>query len=264
VLADRQRLKQVLLNLLSNAIKYNRTGGSIVVACDEVAGDRLRLSVTDTGMGIPADRMDRLFTPFERMGAEHTATEGTGLGLALSKRLMEAMGGSIGAESHAPDGITFWIELPLAEGQLERWDRLEGATADAACPAPSGRTHRILYVEDNLANLALVRRILSRRPGIELIPSMQGELALELAQLHRPDLVLLDLHLPGIPGDEVLRRLRLTPETREIPVVVVSADATPGQAARLLAAGAQGYLTKPLDVRSVLATVDDALGAVAA
>jgi PAS domain S-box-containing protein len=270
VLADRQRLKQVLLNLLSNAIKYNRACGSILVTCEAVPGDRLRVTVRDTGPGIPVDRMDRLFTPFERLGAEHTSAEGTGLGLAVAKQLTDAMGGSIGAVSHAPEGSTFWIELPLAERPAEPLAeppvRPVRATPAAACPERSSRTLRILYVEDNLANLALVRRILLRRPDIELVPSMRGELALQLARLQPPDLILLDLHLPGISGEEVLVGLRETPETRDVPVVVVSADAAGAEAAHRHAGGAvQAYLVKPLDPRSVLAAVDDALvaGAVA-
>jgi PAS domain S-box-containing protein len=262
VLADRQRLKQVLLNLLSNAIKYNHEAGSILVTCEETPENRLRIAVKDTGPGIPANRMDRLFTPFERLGAEGTSTEGTGLGLALSKRLAEAMGGSVGAESHAPHGTTFWIDLPLAESQLDRLDRLGGNTPGMVAAIPSERTMRILYVEDNLANLALVTRILARRSEITLIPAMQGELALDLARLHQPDLILLDLHLPDIHGEEVLRRLRSTPETADIPIVVVSADATDGQAGRLLACGAQGYLTKPIDVRRFTSVVNETLGAV--
>jgi PAS domain S-box-containing protein len=258
VLADRQRLKQVLLNLLSNAIKYNREAGSIVVACEARPDDRLRITVRDTGHGLPPDSMDRLFTPFERLGAERTSTEGTGLGLALSKRIVEAMGGTIGAESHAPDGSTFWVELSAVAAPLERWET-EGAHAADATRAGTGVTRRILYVEDNAANLALVRRILTRWPEIELIPSVQGELALDLARRHRPDLVLLDLHLPGIPGEEVLRGLRAAPETRDIPVVVVSADVTDGRESRLVEQGAQGFLSKPIDVPRFTALVDDLL-----
>jgi PAS domain S-box-containing protein len=261
VLADRQRLKQVLLNMLSNAIKYNVAGGTIVLTAEEAAPGRLRVSVTDTGLGIAAGRMERLFTPFDRLGAEQTDTEGTGLGLALSKRLAEAMGGSMGAESRIGEGSTFWIELPLAEGQVERWERLEGDAPAPVTPTPAERTFTLLYVEDNLANLALVKRILARRPDITVVSAMQGELALELAAVHQPDLILLDLHLPGIPGDEVLRRLRQGAATRAIPVIVVSADATTGQPARLVGAGAQAYLTKPLDVRHFMRAVEDALGA---
>ncbi|HEU4628593.1 MAG TPA: MHYT domain-containing protein [Gemmatimonadaceae bacterium] len=264
VMADRQRLKQVLLNLLSNAIKYNVEGGSVVVTCTDVPVGRLRVTVQDTGPGIPADRMDRLFMPFERLGAEQTGVEGTGLGLALSRRLAEAMGGSLGAESTVGGGSTFWIELPLAESQVERWERLQGEIPAPAEARPADRTVKILYVEDNLANLALVQRILARRPELELIPAMQGELAVELARLHQPDLVLLDLHLPDISGEEVLRRLRQGPDTRALPVIVVSADATSEQPGRLLASGAQGYLTKPLDVRRFVSVVDEMLATGAA
>jgi PAS domain S-box-containing protein len=258
VLADRQRLKQVLLNLLSNAIKYNREAGSIVVACDTRPDARLRISVRDTGPGLPAESMDRLFTPFERLGAERTLTEGTGLGLALSKRIVEAMDGTIGAESHAPDGSTFWLELSVAAAPVGEWGADAGADLQAARAHP-GVSRRILYVEDNVANLTLVRRILTRWPEIELITSMQGELALDLARRHRPDLVLLDLHLPGIPGEEVLRALRGSPETRAIPVVVVSADVTSGREDRLLAQGAHAFLAKPLDVLRFTRLVDELL-----
>jgi PAS domain S-box-containing protein len=258
VLADRQRLKQVLLNLLSNAIKYNRHGGSVVVTCEETGGAALRIVVRDTGPGIPPDRLDRLFVPFERLGAEQTGVEGTGLGLALSKRLAEAMGGSMGASGEGVDGgtgSTFWIELPLAEGQIERWEREARDAPDAPAVPGDERDRTILYVEDNLANLALVQRILARRPGVKVIPCMQGELALDLARVHRPELILLDLHLPDINGEEVLRRLRRIPETRDIPVIIISADATSGVRERL-ATEAQGFLTKPIDVGQFLETVD--------
>ena len=258
VMADRQRLKQVLLNLLSNAIKYNRKGGTVVVACEEAPGERLRVVVRDTGAGIPPERMERLFTPFERLGAEQTGVEGTGLGLALSRRLAEAMGGSMGAISEGVDGgtgSTFWIELPLAEGQIERWERLDEHEPHAAAAEVDATGRTILYVEDNLANLTLVQRILARRPGVNLIPCMQGELALDLARVHRPELILLDLHLPDINGEEVLRRLRRIPETRDIPVIVISADATSSVRERL-ATEAQGFLTKPIDVAQFLEAVD--------
>jgi PAS domain S-box-containing protein len=261
VLADRQRLKQVLLNLMSNAIKYNNAGGTVVVGCELLPERRLRIAVKDSGVGIPADRIDRLFTPFERLGAERTDVEGTGLGLALCKRLAEAMGGSMGAASRDGEGSTFWIELPLAESQVERWERIEAEVPDSERSVVPSQGLKILYVEDNLANLALVQRILSRRTDVELIPAMQGEIALELAQLHQPDLILLDLHLPGISGEQVLKRLRQESATRHLPVIVVSADATAGQPQRLLDAGAQGYLTKPLDVRRFIDVVDETLAA---
>jgi PAS domain S-box-containing protein len=256
--ADKQRLKQVLLNLLSNAIKYNREGGSVTVSVDYTEGERLRLLVSDTGPGIAAEQLGKLFTPFERLGAEEGAVEGTGLGLALSKRLVEAMGGELSVASEVGVGTTFSVELTLARSPEE--------TVKAAMPvavvSPNGGSapkKTILYVEDNLSNFKLVEQILSSRPELELLTAMQGNLGLELAQRHRPDLILLDVHLPGMPGDQVLRRLKDDAETRDIPVVIVSADATAGQIERLLEAGARAYLTKPLDVRGFLQVVEDAL-----
>jgi PAS domain S-box-containing protein len=258
--ADRQRLKQVLLNLVANAVKYNREGGRAHVSCEPAAEGRLRIVISDTGPGIPEAKLGRLFTAFDRLGAEQTGVEGTGLGLALSKRLVEAMRGAMGVTSELGHGSTFWIELPNAESQLSRLERMEGDGArDSELKAASERRYTILYVEDNLSNLTLVQRILSRRSDIELIPAMQGGLAVELARLHRPDLVLLDLHLPDIPGEDVLRHLRQAPDCRDIPVVVLSADATQGQIDRLISAGAHAYVTKPLDVKPFIAIVDEVL-----
>jgi signal transduction histidine kinase/ActR/RegA family two-component response regulator len=257
VSADRQRLKQVLLNLLSNAVKYNREDGGIDVRIAPVDPDRLRLFVVDTGPGIAAGRMERLFEPFERLGAEGTSIEGTGLGLALARRLMEAMGGTIGVDSEPGRGSTFWIELAAAESPIAAFERVNG---HAAAPNGDGPPdHTLLLIEDNLSNLALIERILHARPGVALLSAMQGGLGLELARQHRPDLILLDLHLPDIPGHEVLHRLRADPVTRDTPIVVVSADATRGRVQRLMDQGATGYLTKPLDVAELLSVVDDAI-----
>jgi PAS domain S-box-containing protein len=260
VLADRQRLKQILLNVIANAVKYNRQGGSATVTCEEEGAERLRIVVTDTGPGIAPDKVARLFTPFDRLGAESSGIEGTGLGLALSKRLAEAMDGVIGVRSDAGTGSTFWIDLPRASSPMVQ---LEEAGLDATI-GDAGRNHiasrrTILYVEDNLSNLTLVQRIVSLRAEIELIPAMQGGLALELARSHRPDLILLDLHLPDIQGDEVLRQLRSDPEFRDTPVVILSADATKGQPDKLMALGALAYLTKPLDVKHFIELIDSLL-----
>jgi PAS domain S-box-containing protein len=257
VLADHQRLKQVLMNVLSNAVKYNREGGAVTVSREPVPGDRVRIAVADTGAGIPAEEMDRLFLPFERLGAERTPVEGTGVGLSISKRLVELMGGEIGAESQAGHGSTFWIELELSEAPEDRAEAQAEHVAEVE--APPARERTMLYVEDNLSNLRLVERILERRPTTRLIAAMQGGLALELAQEHRPDLILLDVHLPDIDGDEVFRRLREDPETREIPVIMVSAEATPRKVERFVSAGARAYLTKPLDVKHFLEVIDEIL-----
>jgi PAS domain S-box-containing protein len=257
VVADRQRLKQVLLNLLSNAVKYNREGGRITVRCDRVGEERLRINVIDTGYGIPPEYLDRLFHPFDRLGAEQGSVEGTGMGLVLSKGLVEAMAGVLGLESTLDVGSTFWVELPLAEGPIERYERTH--PPDTIEAAPSRPPRVILQIEDNLASVKLVQRIVERRPDIEVLAAMQGRLGLDLAREHRPDLILLDLHLPDMSGHEVLRLLKSYPETRRLPVVVLSADATQTHVARLTDAGAFGYLTKPLDVAEFLRMVDSAV-----
>ncbi len=256
--ADRQRLSQVVLNLLSNAVKYNRVGGSVGLSCTALPDGRRRLGISDTGPGIsPADQ-SRLFIPFERLGAETSTVEGTGIGLALSKRLVEAMGGRIGVESVEGQGSTFFFELPAADQEASQ---NEIAVDGPFLPPPTVETQpKVLYIEDNLSNFTLVERALeAKRPGVRLLGAMQGQLGLDMASEHRPDLILLDLQLPDIPGDELLRRLQADEKTRHIPVVMVSADATQGQVRRLLALGARSYLTKPLDLRVFLETFDDAL-----
>jgi hypothetical protein len=261
VLADRQRLKQVLLNLLVNAVKYNRVRGSVsflgTISSDQPPS--LRLTVRDTGPGISPDGLQRLFTPFERLGAEQSGIEGTGLGLSLSQRLMVAMGGRIGVESNPGEGSSFWIELPLATTVADQappaWTPREGDPA--ARPDQPART--VLYIEDNLSNYRLIERALANWPGVRLISAIQGSLGVELAREHRPDLILLDVHLPDISGEEVLRRLRRDPATHDIPTLAISADATAGQIDRLLTAGASDYLTKPLDLSRFLTMVDELL-----
>jgi len=257
VLADRQRLKQVMLNLLSNAVKYNREGGSITLHCAPSGNTRFRIAITDTGYGIPPAQLDLLFRPFERLGAAQTAVEGTGMGLALSKGFVEAMGGTIGVESQVDFGSTFWIELELAEGPIERYERTNAQSAEELASPPVERV--ILQIEDNVSSLNLVERILERRPGTQLLVALQGRAGVELARERRPDVILLDLHLPDISGLEVLRLLKAHKETRGIPVVVLSADVDASRTARLTMAGAFGYLTKPLDVASFLEMVDRAV-----
>jgi CheY-like chemotaxis protein len=253
VLADRQRLKQVLLNLLSNGVKYNRPGGVVSISWEEAQGSRLRIKVSDTGPGISPQSMERLFNPFDRLGAEATGVQGTGLGLALSRRLMEAMGGSIEADSVVGTGSVFTVELGLAETPVLGY-KAEDETNVAS--APDERTRTILYIEDNPSNLELVERILATRPGVSLITAMQGSLGIELAREHKPDVILLDLHLPDMSGAEALRLLREDPATRRTPIVVITADATSRNVKGLFAAGADDFLTKPLDVKRFIEVVE--------
>jgi PAS domain S-box-containing protein len=249
-LADQQRLKQVLINVLSNAVKYNQRGGDVRVRCRELADGRVETAVADTGRGMTAAQLARLFEPFDRLGAEGSGIEGTGLGLSLSRGLVEAMGGTITAESEPDVGTTMGIRLRGAKPQHEPLAGDVAAPVTALVPHAERRT--IVYVEDNLSNLTLVGRLLARLPNVHLIPVMKGTLALELVREHQPDLVLLDLHLPDLHGRQVLRQLKCDPVTAGIPIVVLSADATRAQFERLLTEGAAGYLTKPIDVESLL------------
>ncbi|MBA2245178.1 MAG: PAS domain S-box protein, partial [Gemmatimonadetes bacterium] len=264
VRADRQRLTQVLLNLLSNAIKYNHRGGRVCVRWEMKEarageGARLRLGVQDTGPGIAPEKQEQLFVPFERLGAEQSGIEGTGLGLALSKRLVEAMGGSLTVESTVGEGSTFWVEFAHEPSPLERLAASGGVRPDAPEAVTGAPAATVLYVEDNLANLALIESILESRPEITLVTALQGQMGLELAAQHHPDLILLDLHLPDLRGDEVFKRLQSDPRTRGIPVVVITADAMPGRIKQLMQEGVRAYLTKPLDVDEFLDTVDGIL-----
>jgi len=258
VLADRQRLQQVLLNLLSNGVKYNRAGGTVTVACRETTARWLRIEVTDTGQGITADKLARLFTPFDRLGAEASAVEGTGLGLALSKSLVEAMGGTLKVRSEPEVGCTFSVELAVVAGPAER-EPIAAVSAPAVDERQPREAQKILYIEDNLSNLTLVESILARRPGTTVLSAMQGRVGVDLARDHRPALILLDRHLPDIPGEEVFRLLRTDSRTRDIPVIVLSADAMPSRMRQFLDGGVRAYLTKPLDVPELLAAIDEAL-----
>jgi signal transduction histidine kinase len=255
VQADRQRLKQILLNLLSNAIKFNRPQGRVALRCVE-QNDKLRTEVADTGPGISEEGLKKLFTPFERLEADRNAVGGTGLGLALCKRMIEAMDGTIGVKSSEGVGSEFYFELPLAESPLGRSIQTAALSPLSANTSYSGT---VLYVEDNLANVRLMQEILLRYPSVRLLEAMQGKLGLELAVTQAPDWILLDMNLPDISGEEVLDALRWEPSTASIPVTVLSADATPTKIQRLMAAGAREYLTKPLDVRQLISLLESTL-----
>ncbi len=255
VLADRQRLLQVLLNLLSNAIKYNREGGSVTLSCAETANEVV-LIVQDSGLGIAPEHIARLFTPFDRLGAEQTAVTGTGLGLSVSYQLARSMGGSLTATSRLGEGSTFSLRLPRAG------DAPAGEIAPAANTEPidhataAGERRSVLVIEDNASNIALIEALIARRPAWCLLLAKDGESGLALARAERPDLILLDLHLPGLSGEAVLRRLRADAATKSCRIALVTADAQATTRERLLAAGADDFLTKPLAVPKLLALLD--------
>ncbi|MHB8681657.1 MAG: hybrid sensor histidine kinase/response regulator [Acidimicrobiales bacterium] len=258
VLADRQRLLQVLLNLLSNGVKYNHEGGSVSVSVSDPApvpwGPQpggVRLVVADTGTGIDPADAERVFAPFDRLGAERSGVEGTGVGLTLSKHLVEEMGGSIELESSPGNGTTFVVTLAPAARPAE-----EALVPTVRARAGAVGALRVLHIEDNLDNLELVEQVLTRTGSVELLAAMYGSLGIELATEHRPDIVLLDLHLPDMPGTEVLEALHADPATADVPVVVVSADATPEQVRRLRESGVLAYLTKPIDVHELIRVIE--------
>jgi signal transduction histidine kinase/CheY-like chemotaxis protein len=258
VKADRTRLKQTLINLLSNAVKYNRVGGTVIVDCSAHATGRIRIAVTDTGEGLTADQLTQLFQPFNRLGKEAGFEEGTGIGLVMTKRLVELMGGVIGVESRIGTGSVFWIELNLAIESPP-----VGATdIPAAVHVPvalDSQMRTLLYVEDNPANLMLVEDLVARRPDIQLLTAKDGNRGVEIARAALPDVVLMDINLPGISGINALRILADDPTTTHIPIVALSANAMPRDIAKGLEAGFFRYLTKPIKVHEFMDTLDAAL-----
>jgi signal transduction histidine kinase/CheY-like chemotaxis protein len=256
VRADSQRLKQALLNLVSNAIKYGGGNAEVILRVDRAEDrDRAKISVTDTGPGIAQEHLEKLFTPFERGPARGSGIEGSGLGLALTKNLIESMDGEIGLET-GPGGSTFWVTLPVA-GEP---DAAGSDSGEAAPSTAAGGSHTVLYIEDHPSNIALVERLLARRDDFDLVTATSGRAGLNLATTVLPDLVLLDLDLPDIRGEDVLVELRAVPETADIPVIVVSADATAGRQEQLIQEGAAAYIVKPLQLASFVATLDNVLG----
>ncbi|HCE53792.1 MAG: PAS domain S-box protein [Lutibacter sp.] len=255
VKADHQKLKQTLLNLVNNAIKYNRENGLITISIKQTKKE-IRIYITDTGNGIEAAEMHKLFSPFQRIGTEISIVEGTGLGLAVSKKLIEAMNGTIGVESEVGTGSAFWIELPRAESQNEHHERTGTFITNETYANLQIGT--ILYIEDNVSNQELVKQIIDiYRSEIKLITSFYGKDTVKLAQDYKPNLILLDLDLPDIHGSEVLELLQKDPQTKGIPVIILSADAMEKQMEKLLKAGAKAYLKKPLDVLEFLKLLDD-------
>jgi len=261
VQADRTRLRQVLLNLLANAVKYNREQGRVWVDCsaDEQG---VRIGVCDTGPGLSAAQQQRLFQAFERLGAEQAPIEGTGIGLALSRQLVGLMHGEIGVDSAVGRGSTFWVRLqraaPAAAEPLPA--AVAPAGSDAGAEAGAAGRRKVLYIEDNPVNVVLMEAVLAQRPGLQMISAPLPGLGLDLARSEQPDLILMDIQLPGMDGYELLRRLRRAAATQQVPVIAISANAMPGDQRRGLAAGFVHYLTKPIDIAQVLAAIDAVLG----
>jgi PAS domain S-box-containing protein len=261
VRADRTRVKQILLNLLSNAIKYNHAGGTVIVECILRSPERIRISVRDTGAGLDADKLNQLFQPFNRLGQQAGGEEGTGIGLVMTKRLTELMGGVIGVESIVGVGSVFWVELIRAPRP-----QFAGGAAEAALLAPipvqsSGAVRTVLYVEDNPANLKLVEQLIARRPNIRLLSAADATVGIALARTRLPEVILMDINLPGISGIRALKLLREDPLTRHIPVVAISANAMPHDIRKGLEAGFFQYLTKPIRVDAFMRALDVALEA---
>jgi PAS domain S-box-containing protein len=260
VKADRTRMKQILINLLFNAIKYNRPGGAVAVEIEPVGNYAIRIGVRDTGAGLTPSQLAQLFQPFNRLGKEASAEEGTGIGLVMTKRLVEMMGGTIGVKSTVGTGSEFWIELGLTSApqiSIHELDQVEPLVE-----APQGAPVRtILYVEDNPANLELVEQLVARRRDLRMLSASDGDVGLEYARAYLPELILMDINLPGISGIEAMKALRADPATARIPIIALSANAVPRDIEKAIEAGFSGYLTKPINVARFMAVLDDALAA---
>lgn len=260
VAADPTRLTQIVLNLFSNAVKYNREKGSIMVRYEEVDTHRVRLEVRDTGIGIPPEDQDEIFKPFFRVGRSSAETEGTGIGLSISKRLVDNMGGAIGFESVPNQGTTFWVELEKADMVESR--SADGKEKDLSLKEVKSRNSeepRILYIEDNVANIKLVEKIIDRRADVGLVSVQQPGTGIRMAKTISPVIVLVDVNMPEMDGFEVLRRLRENPQTASIPVIAVSANVMAEDMSKAAEAGFDGYITKPIDINTFNQTIDKAL-----
>jgi len=259
VKADRTRLKQIIINLLSNAIKYNKEHGTVGVTCAETSPNRIRISVSDTGEGLSSEKLAQLFQPFNRLGQEASGVAGTGIGLVVTKRLAELMEGVLGVESTVGVGSVFWCELmSAAPPQVS----IHGPEAEVYVPPqiPTGAQVRtLLYVEDNPANLELVEQIIARHSNIRLLTAINGSIGIEVAVKSQPDVILMDINLPGINGFEAMKILHQDPVTAHIPVVALSANAMPRDIEKGIEAGFYRYLTKPIKVKELMDTLNAAL-----
>ncbi|MDH5749034.1 MAG: ATP-binding protein, partial [Rhodospirillales bacterium] len=255
---DYTRFKQVLLNLLTNAIKYNREGGTVSLDCRPASDGMARIIVTDTGEGIPADKWDGLFRPFDRLGREAGEIEGTGIGLTISKKIIELLGGSIGFESEEGKGSAFWIDVPLSTVQELTPGIVKAKESPVSDKAVNtvNRAPLILYIEDNPANLMFMEKMIKQLSDMNLISARTAEAGIELAKEREPDLILMDINLPGMSGIEAMKELRRNEKTRDIPVVAVTAAAMTHNVEAGKQAGFKAYLTKPLDLGEAMNTIE--------
>ncbi len=255
--ADKTRIKQVMINLLSNAIKYNRHEGAVTVSCEILAAHRIRVSVSDTGLGLTPALVEQLFQPFNRLGQETSDTEGNGIGLVVTKQLVELMGGVISVRSEVGIGSTFGFELPLLTESATPMQGVGDTIAMAPTASTANVTQRtVLYVEDNPANMALVEHLIQRRNDLKLLTAVDGHLGVQMAQEHLPDLILMDINMPGINGLEALQLLRGNPQTAHIPIIAVSANANLHDIDKGLKAGFIRYLTKPIRINEFMDALD--------
>jgi CheY-like chemotaxis protein len=249
----------VLINLLSNAVKYNRAGGAVEVAYSLRPSNRLRISVRDKGEGLSEDKLAQLFQPFNRLGQEATKVQGTGIGLVVSKRLVELMGGEIGVQSTVGEGSVFWIEINIAAAPQAMVGREEAETARHQVALPNAVPKTLLCVEDNPANLQLVEELVARLPNVRLLTAADALQGIALARAHQPDVILMDINLPGINGLEALKILQGDATTRHIPVMALSANAMPSDITQGLQAGFFRYVTKPIRITEFMVVLDHAL-----
>ena len=259
VKADRTRVKQILINLLSNAIKYNRVDGAVRVECVEVSAERIRIRVEDTGEGLSGEQLDQLFQPFNRLGQEASDEEGTGIGLVMTKRLAELMGGRIGVESTLGKGSQFWLEINLTDERNEIGNLVDDKNLHLPPSYAGAPIRTLLYIEDNPANLLLVESLIERRPDIELLTARDGHRGIEMARACLPDVILMDINLPGISGVRAMKILNDDQATTHIPVVALSANAMPRDIEKGIEAGFFRYLTKPIKINEFMETLDEAL-----
>jgi PAS domain S-box-containing protein len=257
--ADRTRVKQVLINLLSNAIKYNKPGGTVTFACALAAPNSIRVSILDTGVGLTQEQLAQLFQPFNRLGKESGPEEGTGIGLVVTKRLVELMGGTIGMDSAVGVGSVFWVDFRLATAPSLASHDVEQSMPARPRVSEGISLRTLLYVEDNPANLTLIEQLVARRSDLRILSAADGQLGIEFARAHQPDVILMDINLPGISGIEAMKILRADPLTAHIPIIALSANALPSDIANGLEAGFFGYLTKPIKLDEFMENLDLAL-----